>query len=223
MRPYDEIIDKTLKALNNGISPEIGFTDKRYRDNVNKIIGTIKSAVGELKLSGLPTNQKEQMEAQLKQAAIEDLKEVNADEKARVAATFARLEKEYNRDKEVNRDRYAHEANDYERRVQAMDLYELQQESIGVLSGSKRLRPEALDILSVALKQADLNEHKSFREAIRKQDLATPWRNIGEGKDLAQYEASLDAAIKHGGELTLLQDGHPFNATLGNVLQMEGV
>jgi hypothetical protein len=153
------------------------------------------------------------------EAAREDLKAIVAQERAAVEHVLEAQRKAFERDADLNLDKYTKLAENYERRTSAMGPGELETEMTSVLNGSKQLRPEQLDILSRELKASDPSLHKLFRDEIAKRDLYSTWRHTPEGVGIVRYLETVKAAEQHGGEVPVkTPDGQCWNVMLDSVL-----
>jgi hypothetical protein len=195
--------------------------DSPLNHQLAKMKQGIRSAMDELKLSGITPKDREAMHMQIMEAARADLAEVLQSERCRVSAEVAKLERIYNRDAELNRTRYDSELTRYSNRVAAMDAEELKMEMIQAVSGGISLRPEALDILSRELKTTAPTDHGMLRSTIREKQLDKPWLHQPEGQDLVQYANVLDHNLKSSGELPQIAEGRVYATTLEQFLEAD--
>jgi hypothetical protein len=211
-----EAIEREMANFNKNRPParQSNLQDSPLNHQLAKIKDGIRSAMAELKLSGISDKQRDALRLQIMEAAKSDLSEILQSERCRVSAEVAKLEKIYNRDAELNRTRYDSELTRYSNRVAAMDADELKTEMLQAVSGGISLRPEALDVLSRELKHTAPTDHAMLRSTIREKQMDKPWLHQPEGRDLMQYASVLDQNLKNSGELPQVAEGYVYATTL---------
>lgn len=153
-------------------------------------------------------------------AAKEDVREIVEAEKAMVEAAMAAERRKYERAAELNRDKLAQEAASYQRRVDAFTAEELKKEAILVMSGKRELTPDMVDIISAAAKATNPHLHADLRKTVQERDLYSPWKHTDDGKVITKYLNTIDAALRHGNEIPVLDaNGRSYNVTLAMVVE----
>lgn len=203
MDSIQDRIQKEMSTLFHG-KPEPQVIETALLKNARKLRQAVEKARQEMRLSGLPSSEKDRIICELELAARTDLSGLIEQEAARIAETVDNLKKRYDRDAQVNRAQYQQMTADYARKVSAMTYQEVAREAQEAYTG--RMRPEQLDILSIAIKQADPKEHEIFRELLAKERLYEPWLHTDEGRQLSRYQAVIDVTRKDDGSIPILRD-----------------
>jgi phytoene dehydrogenase-like protein len=204
----DKISEQILAQLDGGLGKSL-----------RQMKATFDEARRELKLANPDKQRLSRMNVEVLEAAQQDLAGLVAKERSIVETTLEAERKKFERDSELNLDKYSKLAQNYERRAAALSTKELEQEAHTVLSGMKQLRPEQLDILSASLKQSDPKLFETFREEVAKQDLYSAWKHTPGGSSIVKYLEMVKAAEQQGGAVPVkTPDGNCYNVTLDQAL-----
>jgi len=173
----------------------------------------------ELEISGADRFKKNKINAEAWEAARADLQAIVAQERSVVESALATERKRYQRDAELNQDKYQAQARSYERRLNALSGQELEQEAHNVISGNKQLKPDEVDLLSSALKDSDPQVFQMLRDEVKTRDLYAPWKSTPDGIVITKYLETIDAAQKHGGEIPIRDPaGNTYNVLLDHII-----